>query len=241
MRTTTGDRVACDAVVLATELTESYRLLGRRPRRLVPLRPAPSAVVLHAGATGDWPGVGHHTLSFGAAWESTFHELITAGQLMSDPSLLITRPTATDPALAPPGRQLLSILAPVPNLDRAAIDWRTRALPYAHHLAEVVGDRLLPGFEPELCRVISPADWAEQGMVAGTPFSYAHTFCQTGPFRPRNLPRGTDNVVLAGGGTVPGVGVPTVLLSGRLAADRVTGLSHRAQRTTIGTLRQRSS
>jgi phytoene desaturase len=30
-------------------------------------------------------------------------------------------------------------------------------------------------------------------------------------------------VVLAGGGTVPGVGVPTVLLSGRLAADRVTG------------------
>jgi phytoene desaturase len=60
-------------------------------------------------------------------------------------------------------------------------------------------------------------------MVAGTPFGYAHSFVQTGPFRPRNLPPGTENVVLAGGGTVPGVGVPTVLLSGRLAADRITG------------------
>lgn len=32
------------------------------------------------------------------------------------------------------------------------------------------------------------------------------------------------NAVLAGCGTTPGVGVPTVLISGRLAAARVTGL-----------------
>jgi len=29
--------------------------------------------------------------------------------------------------------------------------------------------------------------------------------------------------VLAGGSTVPGVGVPTALLSGRLAAERIAG------------------
>lgn len=84
-------------------------------------------------------------------------------------------------------------------------------------------ERLLPDFEPEFTEVISPADWADRGLVAGTPFGYAHSFGQTGPFRPRNFPRGTENVVLAGGGTVPGVGVPTVLISGRLAADRITG------------------
>jgi phytoene desaturase len=71
--------------------------------------------------------------------------------------------------------------------------------------------------------VVTPADWARQGMVAGTPFSFAHSFGQSGPFRPGNLPRGVDNVVLAGCGTVPGVGVPTALVSGRLAADRITG------------------
>jgi phytoene desaturase len=71
--------------------------------------------------------------------------------------------------------------------------------------------------------LVTPADWAEQGHAAGTPFSAAHTFTQTGPFRPRNLVRGVDNVVLAGCGTTPGVGVPTVLISGRLAAARITG------------------
>lgn len=71
--------------------------------------------------------------------------------------------------------------------------------------------------------LVTPADWTAQGHAAGTPFSAAHTFAQTGPFRPRNLVRGTDNAVLAGCGTTPGVGVPTVLLSGKLAAARITG------------------
>jgi phytoene desaturase len=230
VRTAAGERYPCDAVVLTTELPESYRLLGRVPRRPVPLRPAPSALVLHTGGRGDHQDVAHHTISFGHAWRSTFDELITAGRRMSDPSLLITRPTATDPDLAPAGRQLYSILAPVPNLDRGPADWRTDAGPYAEEILDVARERLLPGFEPDFTEVLSPADWAERGLVAGTPFSYAHSFGQTGPFRPRNLPRGTDNVVLAGGGTVPGVGVPTVLISGRLAADRVTGVPHRRTR-----------
>ncbi|MFJ1758702.1 phytoene desaturase family protein [Amycolatopsis sp. NPDC088138] len=227
---TEGERVACDAVVLTTEPHESYRLLGRAPRRPVPLRPAPSAVVLHAGGRGTWP-VGHHTISFGDAWESTFRELITDGTRMSDPSLLITRPTATDPALAPAGRELFSILAPVPNLARGPRDWDAEAESYAAEILEHVRARLLPGFEPEVRHVLSPADWQRRGLVAGTPFSYAHSFVQTGPFRPRNLPPGTENAVLAGGGTVPGVGVPTVLLSGRLAADRITGTRPRTPTT----------
>ena len=56
-----------------------------------------SAVVLHAGVTRARPELAHHTISFGAAWESTFREIIDEGRLMSDPSLLVTRPTATDP------------------------------------------------------------------------------------------------------------------------------------------------
>ncbi|NEE26548.1 phytoene desaturase, partial [Streptomyces sp. SID7982] len=71
--------------------------------------------------------------------------------------------------------------------------------------------------------LVTPVDWSAQGHAAGTPFAVAHTFPQTGPFRPRNLVRGTANAVLAGCGTTPGVGVPTVLISGKLAAQRITG------------------
>ena len=75
----------------------------------------------------------------------------------------------------------------------------------------------------EVAHAMTPLDWARQGMAGGTPFAAAHTFGQTGPFRPRNL--WGENVVFAGSGTQPGVGVPMVLISGRLAAERITGAS----------------
>ncbi|MFD9139382.1 phytoene desaturase family protein [[Kitasatospora] papulosa] len=230
VRLATGERIACDAVVLTPDLPVVHRLLGRAPRRPVPLRHAPSAVVLHAGTDRTWPELAHHTLSFGAAWEHTFDELTRTGRLMSDPSLLITRPTTHDPSLAPPGRHLHYVLAPCPNTTTgpSARTWRGGlGERYRDSLLTVLERRGLDGFASSMDRelLVTPADWTAQGHAAGTPFSVSHTFAQTGPFRPRNLVRGYDNVVLAGCGTTPGVGVPTVLLSGKLAAARITGLA----------------
>jgi phytoene desaturase len=58
-------------------------------------------------------------------------------------------------------------------------------------------------------------------MERGTPFAIAHNFFQTGPFRPQNVDKRVPGVVFVGSSTIPGVGVPMVLLSGRLAAERV--------------------
>ncbi|WP_371667291.1 phytoene desaturase [Streptomyces sp. NBC_00289] len=228
---TTKDRIPCDAVVLTPDLPVAYRLLGHAPRRPLRIRHSPSAVVLHAGTDRTWPGLAHHTLSFGAAWSRTFDELTRTGELMSDPSLLITRPTATDPSLAPPGRHLHYILAPCPNTDIGpdAAEWGDLAPRYRDSILKELEQRGLDGIGSaieEQC-LVTPAEWQAQGHAAGTPFSAAHTFAQTGPFRPRNLVRGTENAVLAGCGTTPGVGVPTVLLSGKLAAARVTGRTTR--------------
>src|SRR6201992_1144476 len=121
VRTKQGERIACDAVVLTTELPLTYELLGRRPRRALRLRHSPSAVIAHVGC----PSVAsaHHTILFGESWDQTFTDIIDEGRVMRDPSILVTRPTASDPTLAPAGRDLLYVLAPAPNLDRGAIDW----------------------------------------------------------------------------------------------------------------------
>ena len=74
----------------------------------------------------------------------------------------------------------------------------------------------------EVSHVVTPAEWAAAGMAAGTPFAAAHTLWQTGPFRPRTLHDRLGNVVFVGSGTQPGVGVPMVLISGKLAAQRIT-------------------
>lgn len=229
-----GDRIPADAVVLTTELPDTYRLLGRTPRRAVPLRPAPSAVVAHVACRSVGRDVGHHTIVFGDEWEKTFTDIIDDGRVMSDPSLLVTRPTAGDPSLAPAGRDLLYVLAPAPNLAVGHVDWASERDDYVRQMMDIVASRLpQAAVDPEVLHVVDPADWARQGMAAGTPFALAHTFGQTGPFRPANTVRGVANVVLAGSSTVPGVGVPTALLSGRLAADRITGLPVRRARSQV--------
>lgn len=223
-----GTETACDAVVLTPELPAVYELLGGAPRRPAGLRWSPSAVVVHAGMPASTPGTAreHHTISFGAAWDGTFREIIDDGRLMSDPSLLVTRPGSTDPGLQPAGRELLSVLAPCPNTVVApGVDWGRVGPAYAAELFGVLAERGLvdSAAEPSWTRLWTPQDWADAGMAAGTPFSASHTLAQTGPFRPRNLVRGVANAVLAGCGTTPGVGIPPVLISGRLAAERITG------------------
>ncbi|GGS40354.1 phytoene desaturase family protein [Actinokineospora fastidiosa] len=233
VRTTSGERVPCDAVVLTADLAASYRLLGITPRRPLRLRYSPSAVVLHTSSPRSWPELDHHTIFFGREWERTFSEITRRGRLMRDPSLLVTRPTKTDPGLAPDGRELVSVLAPCPNLAVGPVDWRRIGPVYRDELAAELDRRGLTGFGADTTdlRLVTPADWAAAGLAEGTPFSVAHTFAQTGPFRPRNLVPGADNVVLAGSGTTPGVGIPPVVISGRLAAQRVTGTGQSAGRS----------
>ncbi len=234
VHTERGERISCDAVVLTPDLPIVDELLGREHRRKLAMRWAPSAVVLHGGVpravTQSWPNTAHHTIDFGGAWSKTFTEIIAGGRagrgrLMSDPSLLLTRPSVTDPSLAPDGEELCYVLAPCPNLHTAPLQWDTLGPAYAEELLATLHRRGYTGIA-EYLRVhelVTPGDWAAQGMAAGTPFSAAHTVAQTGPFRRGNLVPGLDNAVLAGCGTTPGVGVPTAVISGRLAAQRILG------------------
>ena len=90
---------------------------------------------------------------------------------MSDPSLLVTRPTATDPGLAPAGRQVLSVLAPCPNLATGHIDWDRVGPAYRAELGQALAARGLTGFDDavEVERLVTPADWAAAGLAAGHP------------------------------------------------------------------------
>jgi phytoene desaturase len=223
--TADGERIAAGTVVLNPDLPSAYRLLpgpGLRRR----LRFSPSCLLVHVGSTRSYRRIAHHNIHFGRPWRRTFDEVIRRGRLMSDPSLLVTHPTRTDPSLASPGRHTYYLLAPVPNTNVAALPWRDGlGERYADELIEVLASRGYVGLADgvEYRQVVTPADWADAGMAAGTPFAAAHTFAQTGPFRPRNLHPYLSNVVFVGSGTQPGVGIPMVLISGKLAAARVTG------------------
>jgi phytoene desaturase len=223
VHTTDGERIACDAVVLNPDLPVAHRdLLGAVPWRVRHLTYSPSCFLLLAGSTAGYPDQALHNISFGHAWREVFTELIDKRRVMSDPSLLVSVPTVMDPGMAPPGRHSYYVLFPTPNLD-ADIDWADFGPRYRDTVVQTLERRGYPGFGDaiEVEHTTTPLDWQERGMERGAPFASAHSFTQTGPFRPRNL--WGENVVFAGSGTTPGVGVPMVLISGRLAAERITG------------------
>jgi len=220
-----GERIPCDVVVLNPDLPVAWRdLLGKQPRSVKRLKYSPSCATLLIGSSKTYDHLAHHNIHFGKSWAGVFDELIKKKTLMSDPSILVTVPSKDDPALAPAGKSSYYVLFPTPNLS-ADINWEKIGPKYRDEMIKSLEDRGYTGFGDaiEVEQLTTPLDWKNQGMEQGAPFASAHTFFQTGPFRPKNLAKGFENIVFAGSGTQPGVGVPMVLISGRLAAERIVG------------------
>jgi len=225
VRLASGEFVAAEVVVCNAEPAVAYRTLLpslRAPRVARAGTYSPSAVVWHAGVRGPLPrSVAHHNIHFGASWGAAFDELVD-NRFMTDPSTLVSVPTVTEAALAPANAHVLYALEPVPNLD-GAVDWTVQRDRVRGALVERLTDLGYPT-KPEVELFVDPLDWERQGLERGTPFSLAHRFTQTGPFRTKNVDGRVPGLVFVGAGTVPGVGVPMVLLSGKLAAARVDGM-----------------
>lgn len=223
VRLESGETVDADAVVVNAELSDAYeRLLPglEPPRALRRGRFSPSCLLWVAGVRGTPPPrARHHNVHFGAPWREAF-DALGRGERMPDPSLLVSIASSSDPSLAPPGAWTAYVLEPVPNLDgrvdwdeqaaRATAELRARVQTLGYDVGDVVTEQ-----------IYDPRAWAAKGLARGTPFGLAHRFFQSGPFRPANHDRRAPGVFFAGSSTVPGVGVPMVLLSGRLAASRV--------------------
>lgn len=215
-------RVRLDAVVCDVDLPVAYRTLldVRPPRRVRRAHYAPSCVVWSAGVRGLPPaGTEHHNLHFGWEWDDAFAAL-DRGVRMRDPSTFVTVASQTDPTVAPDGCSTIYALEPVPNLN-GKVDWVSEADQHASALRERLSVLGYPVDDVLVGEFLDPLRWRSLGLDSGTPFSLAHTFAQTGPLRPSNTDDRVPGLAFAGGGTVPGVGVPMVMLSGRLAAQRV--------------------
>ena len=223
VRTTSGEFYPADVVVLNPDLPIAYRdLIGEVPWSVRRLNYSPSCALMLVGSSKHYDHIAHHNIHFGHDWDGVFVDLIEKQQLMSDPSLLVTNPTHGDRSLAPDGKEIYYVLFPTPHLG-AGIDWATEQPKYRQHMLETLEQRGYAGFADgiEVEHFIDPQGWADMGLAQGAPFASAHSFLQTGPFRPGNM--WGENVVFTGSGTQPGVGVPMVLISGRLAAERITG------------------
>ena len=226
VRLADGELLTADAVVCNPDLPVAYRSLVPElamPRVARTGQYSPTCALWVAGVRGELPpDAAHHNIHFGGQWREAFDALLKSGTRMPDPSMLVTSHSFSDPSLAPPGGATLYALEPTPNLD-GRIDWADEREHVRSTLVERVASYGYPVDDVVVERFYDPTDWERMGMERGTPFGLSHRFFQTGPFRPSNVERRAPGLFFVGSSTVPGVGVPMVLLSGRLVANRVEG------------------
>ena len=116
--------------ICTTPTRGSTRATPRRTRRRARLERmhwSMSLFVLYFGTRRKYPGMRPpHRAVRSALPRAAARDLPRPGAAADDFSLYLHAPTVTDPSLAPPGCEAFYVLAPVPHLGAAAIDWEAR-------------------------------------------------------------------------------------------------------------------
>lgn len=223
-----GERLAFDQVASNGDVVHTYeRLLGHVPRgaaeaaRLKGKRYSMSLFVVHFGLRRPQPQLVHHTVCFGPRYRELIHDIFEGDALPEDFSLYLHAPCATDPSLAPPGCSTHYVLAPVPHLGRAALDWEVEGPRLRDRILDYLERRYIPGLRQDLvtCRIFTPGDFrSELNAHLGSAFSLEPVLTQSAWFRPHNRDDEIPNLYIVGAGTHPGAGVPGVIGSAKATA-----------------------
>lgn len=166
----------------------------------------------------------HHNIFFSSDYKKNIEDIFVEKRLPDDPSFYVHNPAVTDDTLAPKGKSAVYVLVPVPN-NTAKIDWSAEAESFKERVLQKISERSEMKditAHIETMRVMTPPQWEKDVCVyRGAVFNLSHVISQMLYMRPHNEFDDTENLYLAGGGTHPGSGLPTILESGRIAADLI--------------------
>lgn len=220
---------AFDVVVSNADVHHTYdRLLRGEPTaartatRLRGMEWSMSLFVLYFGTSRSYRDqVAHHTILFGPRYEGLLKDIFGGPRLPDDFSLYLHAPSVTDASLAPEGCDSFYVLAPVPHLGKAAVDWNQVAPRYADAILGAL-ERVLPDLRKHIVTRCwrTPFDFRDRlGAYQGSAFSCAPTLTQSAWFRPHNRDPEIPGLYLVGAGTHPGAGIPGVVNSAKATAQ----------------------
>ena len=238
-----GEVVEADLVVSAADLHHTENTLLDERWRTYPEAywasrdPGISSLLVYAGVRGELPQLAHHSLFFTRDWPANFEAILGPGdrrgtpadnlRIASPASLYLSRPTATNPSVAPPGHENLMLLVPFPADPRIGAGGNGRLDRLADgYLAQVASWAGIPDLLERVVvrRAFGPADFERQfSSWRGSALGMEHTLRQSAVLRPAGASRKVANLLYVGGGTTPGVGLPMCVISAELVAKRLLG------------------
>ena len=230
-----GRVLLADTVVANADLGYVYRSLlpdKAVSARLDRMEYGCSTIMFYWGLDRQYPGLGPHNLFLNGDYRQSFVDIFEKKSMPERPNFYIHAPVRIDPSMAPAGHDAWYVAVPVGQVDEIdnekegetnrfwhAMQHKARAY-ILQRLAELGFTEVESHIREELSFV--PQWWQNRyNLTRGSTHGLSHKLTQMAYLRPHNRHSRYHNLYFVGASTHPGTGVPTVLISARLAAARL--------------------
>jgi len=223
-----GQRMDADAVLANADLPYVYQNLLPQDGEIKKLdrkRYSCSVISFFWGMDKSYKVLPPHTLFLADDYRENFDSIIRDLSLPANPSLYIHAPARLDPSMAPKGQDTLIAIVPVGHMsENGEQDWsklRDEARRQVFRRLALLGIHNIEShikFET----TFTPLSWKKRyNLVKGSTHGLCHNLSQLGYFRPDLQHPQYYNLYFTGASTRPGTGIPTAMISGRQAAQRI--------------------
>ena len=202
--------------------------------------PSTSFFTIQLACNRSWDALSHHLLVLTKGSGKVYDELYVKGVYPSDPPIYVNATSVTDPGDAPTGGSNPFIVIGAPALRAGREDERDHdsEARYADGLIARLEQAGIPGLAGATVsrKITAPGDWQSRytaflGSIYG--LGNKHNVLG-GSFRPLNYRTDVPGLYLVGGGVQPGAGMPMVVQSGKITAERIAkDLGIPANRTRV--------
>ncbi len=221
--------IKSDIIISNADVYSTYgKLLGdtktRAAKKYNKLEPSSSALVFYMGVEIDSKNLEAHDILFSADYKHEFVELFAKKILPSDPTIYIYISSKFAPGDAPEGMENWFVMINAPNssgsngITSASVEQTRKVI--LEKIKAVTGYDISGRIRFE--SVMTPNDIEEQtGSWKGSIYGISSNNRKAAFLRQPNKSRHYKGLYFAGGSAHPGGGIPLVILSGKLAAEKI--------------------
>jgi phytoene desaturase len=228
-----GEFLPADTVLANADLpyvVQSLLPQDRMVKKLAHKRFSCSVISFFWGVDKPYASINPHTLFLADDYQANFDSIIRDLSLPANPSLYIHAPTRLDSAMAPEGQDTLIAVVPVGHISETEEqDWDAICDQARQHVFRRLRTLGIHDLEQHIKFEISftPLSWRKRyNLVKGSTHGLCHNLTQLGYLRPDFQHPDYHNLFFTGASTRPGTGIPTAMISGRQAAQRILDRYH---------------
>lgn len=181
-----------------------------------------SPFTIYLGIKGKCENLHHHNYFLGNNFKEYADTIFKTSVNPQKPYYYVNVSSKSNTACAPEGCENIFILCPVPDL-RYKPNWND-----SQQLADNIISDLSSRINFDLHKntltktIMNPIDWQNSfNLYRGSGLGLAHGLNQIGGFRPKNKDEEFSNLYYVGASTIPGTGLPMVVISSKLVTERI--------------------